>query len=119
MTESGKTMNVGDIERVVSGLAGGALVVWGLRRRSLGGLIVAAAGGEMIRRGVSGHCAVYEWLGRNTAQSGPIEIESAVTIDQPAVIVEFREAGRVEAAQGGARGRHQPAVADAHRDVAG
>jgi uncharacterized membrane protein len=85
MMESGKTMNVGDIERVVSGLAGGALVVWGLRRRSLGGLIVAAAGGEMIRRGVSGHCAVYEWLGRNTAQSGPIEIESAVTIDMPAM----------------------------------
>lgn len=84
MTESGKTMNVGDVERVVSGLAGGALVVWGLRRRSLAGLIVAAAGGEMIRRGISGHCAVYEWLGRNAAQSGPIEIESAVTIDRPA-----------------------------------
>ena len=85
MMESGKTMNVGDIERVVSGLAGGALVMWGLRRRSLGGLIVAAAGGEMIRRGISGHCAVYEWLGRSAAQSGPIEIESAVTIDKPAM----------------------------------
>lgn len=85
MMESGRTINVGDIERVVSGLAGGALVMWGLRRRSLGGLIVAAAGGEMIRRGISGHCAVYEWLGRDTAQSGPIEIESAVTIGKPAM----------------------------------
>jgi uncharacterized membrane protein len=84
MTESGKTMNVGDIERVVSGLAGGALVIWGLRRRSLGGLALAAAGAELVRRGISGHCAVYEWLGRNAAQTGPIEIESAVTIDKPA-----------------------------------
>jgi len=84
MTESGKTMNVGDIERVVSGLAGGALVMWGLRRRSLGGLALAAAGAELVRRGISGHCAVYEWLGRSAAPTGPIEIESAVTIDQPA-----------------------------------
>jgi len=84
MTESGKTMNVGDVERVVSGLAGGALVMWGLRRRSLGGLVLAAAGAELVRRGISGHCAVYEWLGRNAAQTGPIEIESAVTIDKPA-----------------------------------
>lgn len=84
MTESGKTMNVGDIERVVSALAGGALVTWGLRRRSLGGLVLAAAGAELVRRGISGHCAVYEWLGRNAAQTGPIEIESAITIDKPA-----------------------------------
>lgn len=85
MTGSGKTMNVGDIERVVSALAGGALVTWGLRRRSLGGLALAAAGVELVRRGISGHCAAYEWLGRNAAQSGPIEIESAVTIDRPAM----------------------------------
>lgn len=85
MTESGKTMNVGDIERVVSGLAGGALVMWGLRRRSLGGLALAAAGAELVRRGVTGHCMLYEWLGRDAAQTGPIEIESAVTIDRPAM----------------------------------
>jgi uncharacterized membrane protein len=84
MMESGKTTNVGDIERVASGLAGGALVVWGLRRRSLGGLALAAVGAELVRRGISGHCAVYAWLGRNAAQTGPIEIESAITIDKPA-----------------------------------
>lgn len=84
MKESGKTTNVGDIERVVSALAGGALVTWGLRRRSLGGLALAAAGAELVRRGISGHCAVYQWLGRSTAQTGPIEIESAVTIGKPA-----------------------------------
>ena len=83
--ESGKTRNVGDIERVVSALAGGALVTWGLRRRSLGGLIVAAAGGEMIHRGISGHCAMYAWLGKDMADAGPLEIESAVIIDKPAV----------------------------------
>lgn len=84
MTESGKTKNVGDVERVVSALAGGALVSWGLRRRSLGGLIVAAAGADLLYRGFSGHCAVYQWLGKNTAESGPLEIESTVTIGKPA-----------------------------------
>lgn len=80
MMESGKT-NVGDIERVVSAAAGGTLVTWGLRRRSLGGIAVAAVGAELVWRGISGHCMVYEWLGRNT---GPVRVRSAVTIGKPA-----------------------------------
>lgn len=84
MTGSSKTINVGDIERVVSAVAGGVLVTWGLRRRSLGGLALVAAGAELVYRGVSGHCQVNEWLGRNTAQDGPVEVTSSVTINKPA-----------------------------------
>lgn len=80
MNNPGKT-NVGDIERVVSAAAGGTLVTWGLRRRTLGGIAVAAVGAELIRRGISGHCMVYEWLGRDT---GPVRVRSAVTIGKPA-----------------------------------
>lgn len=84
MTGSSKTINVGDIERVVSAVAGGVLVTWGLRRRSLGGLALIAAGAELVYRGVSGHCQVNQWLGRNTAETGPVEVASSVMIDKPA-----------------------------------
>lgn len=84
MTTTDKTKNVGDTERIVSALAGGALVTWGLRRRSLGGLVVAAIGGDLLYRGFTGHCDVYQWLGTSTAQSAPPEVESAITIAKPA-----------------------------------
>lgn len=83
MKESQSTRNVGDQERAVSAAVGGVLMAWGLRRRSLGGLLLAAAGAELIYRGVSGHCHVYDWLGKNTADSEPGRIKSAVTIDKP------------------------------------
>lgn len=84
MTETTKTTNVGDIERVLSALAGGTLVTWGFRRKSLGGLALAATGAELIRRGISGHCMLYQWLGRGAVQTGPVEVKSAITIDKPA-----------------------------------
>lgn len=84
MKNSSKTKNVGDTERIVSAIAGGALVTWGLRRRSLGGLVVAAIGGDLLYRGFTGHCDVYQWLGTSTAESAQPEVETAITIDKPA-----------------------------------
>lgn len=81
---SPSTTNVGDVERVASALAGAACVTWGLRRRSLGGLLVAAAGGELLYRGFSGHCRFYQWLGKSTVDSGPTHVETAITIGRPA-----------------------------------
>ena len=60
-------VNVGQAERIVSSVAGGLLAVAGLQRRSLPGLLVAAAGGALLFRGVSGHCPAYTSLGINTA----------------------------------------------------
>jgi len=56
-------VNVPASERWMSGLAGGALVLLGLRMRSLPGAVLAIVGGEMVHRGYTGHCMAYETLG--------------------------------------------------------
>jgi uncharacterized membrane protein len=87
-------VNVGDAERWLSLLGGGALAVFGLTRGSLGGLALAALGGAAAYRGLTGHCHAYGALGINTAGPRPaataipagtgIRVERAVTIDRPA-----------------------------------
>jgi uncharacterized membrane protein len=64
-------VNVGDTERWLSMIGGGALAAYGLSRGSLGGLALAAAGGALAYRGFTGHCSLYGTLGLNTAQTGP------------------------------------------------
>jgi uncharacterized membrane protein len=60
-------INVGDTERLLSILGGAALGIFGLSRRSLGGLTLAALGGSLLYRGVSGHCQCYQALDVSTA----------------------------------------------------
>ena len=43
------------------------MAVAGLRARSLGGLALAALGGALVHRGVTGHCKGYDLLGVDTA----------------------------------------------------
>jgi uncharacterized membrane protein len=84
--------NVGSIERLLSVIGGLVLALVGLRRRSLGGLLVAALGLKMVWRGSSGHCAVYERLGIDTTHPGEAEpsdyfergvhVEESVTINR-------------------------------------
>jgi uncharacterized membrane protein len=59
--------NVGEMERWISGFAGAALVAEGLKTRSIGGLALAALGGVLLYRGVTGYCGLYDRLGINTA----------------------------------------------------
>jgi uncharacterized membrane protein len=59
--------NVGDAERWISGLVGGALTLAGLRRRSIPGTVLALLGGALAYRGITGRCSVYQALGFNTA----------------------------------------------------
>ncbi len=90
-TNSG--VNVGETERLLSMLGGSALAVYGLTRRSLGGLALMAAGGSLLYRGLMGHCPMYGMLGVNTAEGrGPatsvpagrgVKVEETVTIDRP------------------------------------
>ena len=90
--QSGSQVNVGDVERWASAIGGGALALYGLTRGSLGGVVLALAGGTLIYRGVTGHCNVYEAVGINTADgknpnvSVPanrgIKVEKAVTINK-------------------------------------
>lgn len=84
-------VNVGDAERVASALAGGALMYYGIKRRSAGGAGMAVAGGDLIYRGISGHCNLYRLLGiytgrrsRSTSVPYPvgIRVDKSITINR-------------------------------------
>jgi uncharacterized membrane protein len=88
-----KHVNVSDTERWLSAIGGGALAVYGLSRGSLGGLALAAFGGVLVQRGLSGHCMGYQALGINTAdRHGPassvaaghgVKVERSITVLVP------------------------------------
>jgi len=80
------TMNVGATERVASGLLGAALVRAGLRRRSLGGVMIAAGGAALLYRGAVGRSAIYRRFGVDTtreARERGIQIHRAITVQRP------------------------------------
>jgi uncharacterized membrane protein len=55
--------NVSDSERAVSAAIGGLFVASGMKKRGLGGLALALLGAELVRRGATGHCMLYEAIG--------------------------------------------------------
>ena len=57
--------NLGLVERTVSTMAGGALVILGLRLGGVWRFALPVAGAELMRRGVSGKCFVCEKLGKH------------------------------------------------------
>ena len=61
-------INVTQPERIGSLAAGTGLALYGLSRRSLGGVLLALLGGALIKRGVTGHCEMYSALGVNSRQ---------------------------------------------------
>lgn len=65
---SSSDVNVGPAERVLSGLAGAAIIGYSLRRGRLRGLLLPVGTG-LIARAVSGRCAVNRALGRDTAHA--------------------------------------------------
>jgi uncharacterized membrane protein len=69
-TGNANIFNVGDAERLISGLSGAALIAKGLARRHWEGLALAALGGALTYRAVTGHCHLYEALGISTAGKG-------------------------------------------------
>lgn len=84
-------VNVGDGERVLSAVAGGAALLYGLARGALGGWALAGLGAALAYRGLTGHCNVYRMLGidraagdgrRVTGNLG-IKVEQSVLVDAP------------------------------------
>jgi uncharacterized membrane protein len=86
--------NLGTPDRVGSLLLGAALVAIGLRKRSIGGLASALAGGAFAWRGISGRCPIYAGFGIDTAdddrQGDPsipygrgFHVEKSITIARP------------------------------------
>ncbi|HYF49338.1 MAG TPA: SRPBCC family protein [Planctomycetota bacterium] len=74
--------NVGESERAVSVAAGAILMAFGLKRRSLAGLLVAGVGGALTHRGVTGYCHLNHALGVDTAQERGIHVEQAFLINR-------------------------------------
>jgi uncharacterized membrane protein len=86
--ETTRPVNVGDTERVISAVAGGALAIWGLSRMSLGGLVLAGLGAALGYRGLTGHCDVYEALGKKTARPRTVgnlgvKIDESIVVNAP------------------------------------
>jgi uncharacterized membrane protein len=78
------TTNVAYYERLASVVGGPLLALYGLSRGTPAGLALAAAGGALLYRGVSGHCHMYSALGVSTAaegQSGPLHVEKSLTVN--------------------------------------
>lgn len=94
-------INVGNPERWLSVIAGSALAAYGLKRRSIPGLVLSAIGGVLVWRGATGHCPLYETLGVSTAAAEQgdqvsipygrgIRVEKTVLIDAtPEQLFEF------------------------------
>jgi uncharacterized membrane protein len=90
----GAGTNVGDTERLLSVLGGAAAAALGLWQRGVPGLLLAAAGGALLYRGLTGHSSCYAALGINTAEKHPastsvpagegVRVEQAITIQRPA-----------------------------------
>lgn len=96
-------VNVGQMERWLSMVAGGMLAAWGLKRRDTIGGTAALGAAELLYRGATGHCHVYSALGVNRGRGkgtgiiadqdsdtrqrlgGPrgIHVEEAITINRP------------------------------------
>lgn len=87
-----KAQNISQTERWGSVIGGAALMVAGLRRGGISGLVVGLAGGSLFYRGFSGHCQCYEALGIDTAERPQatavraghgVKVEKTITIDRP------------------------------------
>lgn len=68
--------NVPRGERIASVTIGGALAMFGIGRRTLPGVLLAAAGGALIVRGLTGRCPMY----RMRAVKKGITVRRAVTV---------------------------------------
>lgn len=69
--EGARDINVSESERWLSVITGGMLTLAGIQLRSLRGVLLAVAGADLIRRGLSGHCYTYAALGVNSAAGEP------------------------------------------------
>src|ERR1700761_3837770 len=73
-------------ERYISIATGVKLTLNGLKNlfsSPFTSILKLGAGGYMLNRGVSGHCAIYSKIGKNTQEPINVNIRSAFSIDKP------------------------------------
>lgn len=93
ITTNKHNANVAKIERIASVVAGGALAYYGLKRRSPAGIAMAALGGDLLRRGATGHSYFYRAFGVRTAPKNGanvsvpyeqgIRVDRSITVNKP------------------------------------
>jgi len=88
--------NVGQPERLISVIAGGALAAYGIRKRSWGGAALAAFGGVLAYRGLTGHCHMYRAIGvasspRSKGRNISVPYELGIRVDAEVNIAKPRE----------------------------
>src|SRR4051812_10823490 len=62
--------NVGQSERAISAALGGLFVAGAVKRRGASGLALALIGAELVRRGATGHCMLYDAIGFSSNGDG-------------------------------------------------
>jgi uncharacterized membrane protein len=81
---TGALMNLGDVERVGSALAGAAMVLAGLTRGTVAGRGIALAGVGLVARGVTGRCPMYEAMGREAVSyRRPVRVVEQMVVGVP------------------------------------
>ena len=86
--------NISDAERWVSVAAGTLMAAYGVSRRRGNGWLLATMGALLVRRGVTGHCHTYDFIGVNTTGTGEdtrrvlggpggVMIDERITINRP------------------------------------
>jgi uncharacterized membrane protein len=79
-------INLSTAERVVSTLGGAALTLIGIRKlNSISGISLLLGGGFLLSRGISGYCAVTNFMQRTsgTKNASAMEVECSVSIESP------------------------------------
>ncbi|MHB8877750.1 MAG: SRPBCC family protein [Myxococcaceae bacterium] len=74
-------MNLGTGERVLSAVAGSALVTYGLAQRSMRGVAVALLGGAWVGRGITGRSRLYQLFG--VRGLGSVEVQQSIIVQRP------------------------------------
>ena len=95
--------NVGTPERFLSSIGGGALLLYGIRRGGVLGVLASVVGGGLALRGVTGHCHLYDSFNLDTSEKGDnaspfhkgllaskIHVTKSITINKsPAELYQF------------------------------
>ncbi len=88
-------VNIAQPERWISAIGGGLLAAVAVRKRSPASVALVLAGGDLIRRAVTGHSYLYEAMGIRTAPKGQgaettsvpyelgVRVDKAITIGRP------------------------------------
>lgn len=80
--QASQPSNMSDTERWASVIGGSALVLTGLRKASLRGVLMALAGGGMVYHGATGKSSVKENIKEAIGIDKPIKVEKTVTINK-------------------------------------